>query len=258
MSPSLKNCTPFTRTEQSKGYTTKKAFSNGVKKVKISQRKGQFRLVAMCKKSSLTIRHLFFLKLSSNFAYKRYQMPLCKISSIEYVQGVQGKLKKHRKRNQTSHNSRQINLHRCKTCHQFTSFPRYNDLNILLETPRGRCGLMGKYVYTFLSSIGWDARFVVDEGDHVWTEVYSVTQKRWLHTVILVKMYAIHHYCMRVDEIQDVTWRYTSNHKEVLKRRKNCSEEELISALFKLRSLRQKNFQMLERNILPTDYYMNL
>lgn len=39
--------------------------------------------------------------------------------------------------------------------------------------------------------------------------------------------------------MQDVTWRYSSNHKEVLKRRNNCTENELIDALIKLREARQ-------------------
>lgn len=43
------------------------------------------------------------------------------------------------------------------------------------------------------------------------------------------------------EEIQDVTWRYTSNHKEVLTRRTKCTEGDLMKALLELRSERQKN-----------------
>lgn len=42
------------------------------------------------------------------------------------------------------------------------------------------------------------------------------------------------------EEVQDVTWRYTSKHKEALTRRQRCSEEELVTALMELRKERQK------------------
>lgn len=43
------------------------------------------------------------------------------------------------------------------------------------------------------------------------------------------------------DDIQDVTWRYSNKHKEVLGRRQLCKEDELISALMQLRNKRQSN-----------------
>ncbi|KAJ8941940.1 hypothetical protein NQ318_013273 [Aromia moschata] len=141
--------------------------------------------------------------------------------------------------------------------------PRYTDLNILLETRRGRCGEWANTFTLFCRAMGWDARFVVDEGDHVWTEVYSVTQKRWLHcdacenacdTPLLYETgwnkkisYVIAYSC---DEVQDVTWRYSSNHGAVLKRRNNISESELLDALFKLRTRRQQNFSEAKRRYL--------
>lgn len=36
------------------------------------------------------------------------------------------------------------------------------------------------------------------------------------------------------DEIQDVTWRYTHNFKEVMRRRNFCSEIDLLECIFKL------------------------
>lgn len=41
------------------------------------------------------------------------------------------------------------------------------------------------------------------------------------------------------DDVQDVTWRYSNKHKELLTRRKLCREDELISALIGLRKKRQ-------------------
>lgn len=52
------------------------------------------------------------------------------------------------------------------------------------------------------------------------------------------------------EEIQDVTWRYSSDHKEVLKRRSLCPEADLIDTLITLRKQRQKNFTTVRRNFL--------
>nr|CAI5816884.1 unnamed protein product [Callosobruchus analis] len=145
-----------------------------------------------------------------------------------------------------------VELHRCRSCHQFTPFPRYKDLNILLETRKGRCGEWANTFTLCCRAMNWDARLVVDENDHVWTEVYSITQKRWLHCdacenicdtpliyetgwnkqISYVMAYS-------AEEVQDVTWRYSSNHKAVLSRRKNCLETELLDALLFIRENKQ-------------------
>ncbi|RZC37522.1 peptide-N(4)-(N-acetyl-beta-glucosaminyl)asparagine amidase, partial [Asbolus verrucosus] len=154
-------------------------------------------------------------------------------------------------------------VYKCGNCHQLTKFPRYNDLNILLETRRGRCGEWAQVFTLLCRSLGWDARYVIDELDHVWTEVYSITQKRWVHcdscenacdTPLIYesgwnkKLTYVMAYS--ADEVQDVTWRYSSNHKEVLSRRKNCTEAELINALITLRNDRQKGFSKCKQNYL--------
>lgn len=79
--------------------------------------------------------------------------------------------------------------------------------------------------------------------------MYSVTQKRWLHcdpcenicdTPLMYEngwnkqmSYVI---AYSAEEIQDVTWRYSSKHKELLTRRNKCTESELLDAIFKIRS----------------------
>lgn len=40
------------------------------------------------------------------------------------------------------------------------------------------------------------------------------------------------------DEVQDVTWKYSSNHKEVLLRRNMCTENELVTTLMAMREKR--------------------
>lgn len=62
-------------------------------------------------------------------------------------------------------------MHKCLTCDNYTPFPRYNDVNILLITRKGRCGEWANTFTLFSCAMGWDARFVVDKSDHVWTEV---------------------------------------------------------------------------------------
>lgn len=156
-----------------------------------------------------------------------------------------------------------VELHRCVSCRQFTPFPRYNDLNILLETRRGRCGEWANTFTLLCRALNWDARFIMDETDHVWTEVYSFARRKWLHCdscenicdkpliyesgwkkkISYVMAYS-------GEEVQDVTWRYTSHHKDILKNRNKCTEQELIEALFKLREIRQKDFSEARKKFL--------
>lgn len=154
-------------------------------------------------------------------------------------------------------------MHKCATCNALTPFPRYNDLNILLETRKGRCGEWANVFTLFSKAMGWDARIVYVEEDHVWTEIYSISQMKWLHcdpcenscdnplmyeTGWGVKISYVIAYSS--DEVQDVTWRYSCTHKEVLGRRKKCSEKELIDAVIKLRAKRQENFSLTKKTYL--------
>lgn len=89
------------------------------------------------------------------------------------------------------------------------------------------------YHYIYLATFFFFFRYVHDHTDHVWTEVYSQSQGRWLHadscenkmdTPLMYergwgkKLNYIIAYSR--DELVDVTWRYTANQNEVLKRRK--------------------------------------
>ncbi|XP_023022495.2 N-glycanase Pngl [Leptinotarsa decemlineata] len=167
--------------------------------------------------------------------------------------------------------SDKVEYHRCKKCQHETPFPRYNDLNILIETRKGRCGEWANVFTLFCRTMGWDSRLIIDEGDHVWTEVYSVTQRRWVHCdpcenecdVPLIyengwKKKISYVIAYSAEEVQDVTWRYSSDHKEVLKRRKKCSETELLEALLHIRNDRQKNLSQPRKNYLLRRTLMEL
>ena len=48
------------------------------------------------------------------------------------------------------------------------------------ETRRGRCGETANCKALMLRSMGFDVRQVTDWTDHVWVEVYSDAQQRWI------------------------------------------------------------------------------
>ncbi|XP_070567617.1 peptide-N(4)-(N-acetyl-beta-glucosaminyl)asparagine amidase-like [Ptychodera flava] len=146
----------------------------------------------------------------------------------------------------------------CNTCQQYTRFPRYNHPAKLLETRTGRCGEWANCFTLCCRAAGFEARHVIDWTDHVWTEVYTDSQQRWLHCdpcedicdkplIYEVGWAKKLSYIIAVskDEIVDVTWRYTANQKEVMTRRNECREEWLVNTLAELNKQRQ--------NGLPAD-----
>lgn len=122
----------------------------------------------------------------------------------------------------------------------------------MLITRSGRCGEFAN-CFTFLCRcLGYDARYVYSTSDHVWTEVYNHCKKRWIHidpseNVFDSPLMYEHGWKRKLDyviafskdDVQDVTWRYSNKHKELMVRRNLCREDELISALMSLRQKRQ-------------------
>ena len=79
------------------------------------------------------------------------------------------------------HQASRVELYACTTCGRETRFPRYNDPAILLETRRGRCGEWANCFAFICRALDYEVRHVLDWTDHVWVEVYSEAQQRWLH-----------------------------------------------------------------------------
>jgi len=137
-----------------------------------------------------------------------------------------------------------VELYYCEKCKVATRFPRYNDPSKLLETRTGRCGEWANCFTLCCRALGYQARFVVDWTDHVWTEVYNEKQKRWVHCdpsepvhdkPLIYEAgwgkklsYIIAFSC---DEVVDVTRKYTTNLKEVMSRRNEVKHRYLKYAI---------------------------
>ncbi|XP_069814761.1 peptide-N(4)-(N-acetyl-beta-glucosaminyl)asparagine amidase [Dendropsophus ebraccatus] len=147
-----------------------------------------------------------------------------------------------------------VENHYCNKCQYINRFPRYNDPAKLLETRRGRCGEWANCFTLCCRAVGLEARYVWDATDHVWTEVFSSSQNRWLHCdpcenvcdkPLLYEVgwgkklsYII---AFSKDEVVDVTWRYSCKHEEVISRRKDVRESWLRETIAGLNKTRQQS-----------------
>ncbi|XP_044736762.1 peptide-N(4)-(N-acetyl-beta-glucosaminyl)asparagine amidase [Chrysoperla carnea] len=155
-----------------------------------------------------------------------------------------------------------VEIYICDNCLKTTEFIRYNDPSILLKTRRGRCGEWANVFTLICCALGWDSR-VVFGSDHCWTEIYLDTKKRWVHldpcemaydTPLMYevgwKQELTYVFAYSPNEVQDVTWRYSKNHKITLSRRKECDETLLALNLVELRAQLQRNLPESKRNYL--------
>ncbi|XP_056438336.1 LOW QUALITY PROTEIN: peptide-N(4)-(N-acetyl-beta-glucosaminyl)asparagine amidase [Gadus chalcogrammus] len=149
--------------------------------------------------------------------------------------------------------AQRVESHYCQSCHVATRFPRYNNPEKLLETRRGRCGEWANCFTLCCRAVGLEARYIWDSTDHVWTEVYSSAQRRWLHcdpcenSCDKPLMYEVgwgkklsYILAFSKDEVVDVTWRYSCNHPDVLTRRTKVQEAWLLRTISGLNVTRQQ------------------
>ena len=82
------------------------------------------------------------------------------------------------------HMAGRTEIYSCKKCGSLSRFPRFNYLDRVLDTRRGRCGEYSMLMYRFLRLLGYRVRWIADWADHVWVEVAVPSLRRgtrWVH-----------------------------------------------------------------------------
>jgi peptide-N4-(N-acetyl-beta-glucosaminyl)asparagine amidase len=184
-----------------------------------------------------------------------------------------------------------VELYRCvntsSPCHgKITRFPRYTNLEKLLQTRTGRCGEFAAVFMLLLRALDLRARYIWNSEDHVWNEYYSEDMKRWVHLDSCegardknllyergwgkkMKVGSMSRNCLNMpddlnitfqyciafgaDGVKDVTRSYVSDWPATLSRRDASLESALASQLSDLTRQRRVHLTPSERTLLDEE-----
>jgi peptide-N4-(N-acetyl-beta-glucosaminyl)asparagine amidase len=205
-------------------------------------------------------RDLFFLELLSWFKdefFKWVDQPLCDDGVTKAVfQGTVSPTDEERMDGADT-----VEGYICPNTNKPIRFPRYHGKPAkLLSTRQGRCGEWANCFALICRAFGYDTRHVLDWTDHVWVEVWSEDQKRWLHADPCENIcdkplvyevgwgkkltYVI---ATSKDEVQDVTWRYSKDHKALRARRNTVRGFWLTNVVLTLTKVCQEKYPVVEK-----------